>query len=333
MLKGFIHRLHPAFPSLWMTVALLMALTVGAVQGSAAGARSQLITVASGPLGGAYYPVGVGIGEMVKKYVPGLESRVEVTGGTVENPALLQQGDAEIGIANAHIAYFAYHGMKPFPAEFSDLRGLFIGLAPGAAQYVVMADSGIRSIRDLKGKRVAVGPPGNSSFLVFENVLDYFGLSIKDVRPSYISFAEGVSALLDGHVDMAIVQAGIPSPAVQEAFAGTKKIQLMSLTEEERNGFLEQYPYFSGIDITSQYYPQLTATVRTIATSNMVMVTSRMDEETVYQITAAIFDHLDEFYQVHPVARWVTLEDAAKTPIPLHPGAARYFREKGVLEQ
>lgn len=287
----------------------------------------QIITIGAAPMGGTYYPAGLALADIIAKYVPGLEARVEVTGGTMENPMLMQMGELQMGLANADVAYFAHKGISPFKAPFTDIRAMFSGLAPGVVQYAVLADSGIKTIKDLVGKRVAVGPQGNSSGLLFVKVLEFYAMAPSDVTRSYVSFADGVSELLDGHVDMAIVQAGVPAPGLQEAFAGPKKIHIMSFPEKDRDAFLEKHPYYIPYTITKGSYTGLPEDVTTFATQNMVLVHASLTEDTVYAITKAVFEHLPDLYAAHPTLRSVTLNGATKTPIPLHEGAARFFKE------
>ena len=293
----------------------------------------RLLTIGAAPMGGTYYTAGVALAEMFKKFAPGVDARVEVTGGTVENPGLMQMGELDLGLANTDMAYFALNGMPPFKDNMGDLRGLFTGLAPGTVQYVVLDKSGIRTVSDLKGKRCAIGPQGNSSGLLFFKVLAHYGLQPADVTVSYLSFSDGVNAMLDGDVDMAIVQAGLPSPAIREAFAGSRKVNLITFTEDERAAFLKAHPYYIPQTITTADYPELPREILTFGTGNMVMVHKSLPADLVYKLTAAVFDHLDLFYQAHPTHRFVTLEGASQTSIPLHEGAARYFKEKGVLKE
>lgn len=294
-------------------------------------ARSrELLTLGAAPLGGSYYPTAVGLADLIGKYSPA-DIRVEVTGGTVDNPQLMDQGELQLGLANTDMAYFAYNGKPPFPQKLSSLRALFSGLAPGTVQYAVRDSSPIRSIKDLKGKRVAVGPQGNSSGLLFLKVLAFYGLSASDVSLSFLSFSDGVGEMANGHVDMAIVQAGLPSPGLQEVFSGPVKIRILSFPEQDLKDFLREHPYYLPSRITKAHYPQMGQEVTTFATSNMVLVRSSVANDLVYAVTAAVFEHLEDFRAVHPSARSVTLEKASETPIPLHEGAARYFREKGVL--
>ncbi|CAK7004486.1 MAG: hypothetical protein DELT_00175 [Desulfovibrio sp.] len=290
-------------------------------------AKDTLITIGAAPLGGTYYPAGIALAEIIAKYVPGLDARVEVTGGTMENPMLMQMGELQMGLANADVAFFAYKGMPPFKTPFTDIRGLFAGLAPGVVQYAVLADSGIKSIKDLAGKRVAVGPQGNSSGLLFLKVLEFYGMGPETITRSYVSFADGVSELLDGHVDMAIVQAGVPAPGLQEAFAGPARIDIISFPENERDAFLTKHPYYIPYHIPKGSYTGLGKDVTTFATQNMVLVHASLPEKTVYTITKAVFEHLADLHAAHPTLRSVALEGAAKTPIPLHEGAERFFKE------
>lgn len=287
----------------------------------------QLITIGAAPMGGTYYPAGLALADIIARYVPGFDARVEVTGGTMENPTLMQMGELQVGLANADVAYFAYKGMPPFKSPFTDIRALFSGLAPGVVQYAVLADSHIKTIKDLAGKRVAVGPQGNSSGLLFIKMLEFYGMEPSSVTRSYISFADGVSELLDGHVDMAIVQAGVPAPGLQEAFAGPQPIHIISFPEKERDAFLEKYPYYVPYTVPKAAYMGLSEEVTTFATQNMVLVHASLSEDTVYAITKAVFEHLPSLYAAHPTLRSVTINGAAKTSIPLHEGAARFFRE------
>ncbi len=310
-------------------VLLAAAWTTGAAP--SAFCAEKLLTLGAAPLGGTYYPAAIALADIITRHVPETNVRVEVTGGTMENPALMQQGELQLGLANADVAFFAFNGNPPFKKPLADLRALFVGLAPGVVQYAVLEESGIRGIKDLAGKRVAVGPQGNSSGLLFAKMLQFYGVNADDVTRSYVSFADGVSELLDGHVDMAIVQAGLPAPGLQEAFTSGRNIRLISFPESERDAFLREYPYYIPVTIPLNTYPKQREDVITLATQNMVLVHADLDADLVHAIAEAVFEHLSVLHEAHPSMRSVTLENAARSPIPLHPGAARFFREKSVL--
>lgn len=307
------------------------AASVSSSSQPAAPVSKTAVSIATAGMGGAYYPVGVGLSEIFTNYVPEVEARVEVTGGTVENPGLVDLGDAEIGLANKDMAYFAFEGAEPFNQKHENLRGLFNGLAPGVVHYAVLESSGIKTLSDLKGKKVAVGPQGNSTSLFLRKALETLGYFWGDITPSYLSFSEGMQALSDGKVDMAIASAGTPVSAIQELAATGKSFRLLGLEDEFRAKFLEAYPYYMAYTIPKDVY-NLPEDVVTVATQNMVMVNADVSEELVYKMTKAIFENLDILIAASPSASYVTLEDAPNTNIPLHPGAERYFKEVGALK-
>jgi TRAP transporter TAXI family solute receptor len=289
------------------------------------------IAIATAAAGGAYYPVGVGLSEIFTKAIPGMSVSVEVTGGTVENPGLVDIGDCEIGIANSDMAYFAMVGSTPFTKTHENIRGFINGMAPGVVHYAVLESSGIKTIDDLVGKRVAVGPQGNSTSLFLEKVLKLKGYSWNDIIPSYLSFSEGMQALADGKVAMAIASAGPPVSAVQELAATGKKFNLLEFDDEFRKKFLEAYPYYIAYDIPKATYG-LDHDTHTVATQNMLMVNAKLDADLVYQMTKAVFDNFSMLVAASPSAKTITLDIAPSTSIPLHEGAARYYKEMGVLK-
>ena len=288
------------------------------------------IAIATAGTGGAYYPVGVGLSEIFTKAIPGLSVSVEVTGGTVENPGLVDIGDCEIGIANSDMAIFAYEGEPPFDREHRNIRGFVNGMSPGVVHYAVLANSDIHTFEDLKGKRIAVGPQGNSTSLFLEKVLEMVGISWDEIIPSYLSFSEGMQALTDGKVDMAIASAAPPVSAVQELAASGKAFRLMEFDDEFRAAFLEKYPYYIEYVISGDVYG-LPNDTKTVATENILIINADLSEDFVYELTKAVLENLPTLVASAPTADTITLENAPFTSIPLHEGAARYYEEKGVL--
>ena len=326
-----------------MKKALILMLLVAVVLSSAfAGGASEAapakkdeipsqIAIATASAGGAYYPVGVGLSEILKKTFPNMSVSVEVTGGTVENPGLVNLGDCEIGIANSDMAYFALVGETPFESEHPNLKGWINGMAPGVVHYAVLNNSGINTLSDLKGKRIAVGPQGNSTSLFLAKVLGVLGISWDEITPSYLSFADGIQALVDGKVDMAIVSAGPPVSSIIELAASGKAWHLIDFDEEFTAKFLEAYPYYISYTIPANTYNGQTEDVHTTATTNMLMLNANLSEEFVYQMTKAAFENLSDWAAAANSVKTITLENAPNTSIPLHEGAARYYREVGVL--
>lgn len=312
-------------------VACFSVLMANGTDEKKANAWPTQIAIATAGTGGAYYPVGVGLSEVLTKNMENLSVSVEVTGGTVENPGLVNIGSCEIGIANSDMAYFAMEGSEPFTTEHKNLRGFINGMAPGVVHYAVLENSGIKTLEDLVGKRIAVGPSGNSTSLFFDKVLQTMGYQWKDITPSYLSFSEGVQALIDGKVDMAIVSAGPPVAAIKELVASGKKFRLLEFKGDFKAKFLEAYPYYIEYTIPADVYG-LSQDTETVATTNMLMVYSELPEDFVYEITKLAMENLEYLGIAANSMKTVTLENAPLTSIPLHEGAARYYREAGVLK-
>lgn len=292
--------------------------------------KPKIVSVGTAGMGGTYYPVGVGLGKIIESYVEGTKVSVELTGGTMENPVLIAQDKMEFAIANEHLAEFARTGKAPFDTlKEHNVMALASGLNKGYTQYVVSANSKIQSPKDLKGKKIAVGPQGNGSIPVLQHVLEFYGIKWDEIQASYINYSEGMQALADGRVDMALSQAGLPTPAVVELAAGKHKFRILSLPN--RDELLKRYPYVKA-DIPANTYDGQTEMVETIATQNMLIVNSNVDEEFVYEVTKALFENVDEFRAAHGSISSFNIDDAVKTVVPIHPGALKYYKEKGVVK-
>lgn len=294
------------------------------------GNKPKILAIGTAGMGGTYYPVGVGLGNIIEKYIPDVSVSVELTGGTMENPPLVAQDELELAIANEHLALFALEGRAPFDnLKSNNVAALAGGLNKGILHYATMANSGIETPEDLKGKRIAVGPQGNGSIPVIQDVLAFYGIEWNEITPTYLNYSEGMQALIDGTVDCAIAQAGLPTPAIVELAAGNHDYKILNFPNRDK--LLEEYPYYVPADIPAGTYDGQDEDLEVIATQNMFIVNSNLDEELVYEITKALFEHIDELYAAHASAECLTLEVAPKTVVPLHPGAARYYMEQGVL--
>ena len=313
-------------------ILLVGLMTLSGCQTPGGAGTKKAVSIATAAMGGGYYSLGIGISEILKSNIDNLDVTVEVTGGTVENPGLVNSGECDLGIANTDMAYFAPIGEEPFETANSNLAGWFGGAAGGVVHYCVLESSGITTIDDLVGRTIAVGPQGNSTSLFLRKVLEAAGHSWDDITPSYMSFSEGMQALSDGKVDMAIASAYPPVSAVQELAASGKAYRILEFDDEFRAAFLELYPYYSEFVIPANSYDGQPDAVKTLSTENMTIVNKDLDEELVYQMTKAVFENLDTLKASATSAATMTLEGAPATGIELHPGAARYYREMGVLE-
>ena len=308
----------------WIVFLSLLAL-VGFMATWAAAQSKKPMTLATATIGGAYYPVGQAMTSVINKYVTSISLTPEVTNGAVENPRLVGDGNTDFGITNANTAYFAFNGQKPYNKKIENLAALG-NLHPSVFQIVVLAKSKINSVTDLKGKKVAVGPAGGGTLPLLQSVLSEYGMKMDDIKANYLPYTDGFTQLGDGNLDAAIALGGYPTAAVME-IATTQKIRLVVPDQDKFTALLKKYPYYSRIVIPKEVYKQ-EADVPCVGINNIFFTKKSMDEKLVYEITKALYDHLDELGATNATARQIDRKNLSQTPIPLHPGAKRYFDSK-----
>ncbi len=304
-----------------------IALAASLVFGAAASAQD--LSIATGGTGGTYYPYGGGLAELIGKYVDGASATAEVTGASVENMALIAQQETDLAIALADTVYAAVNGtVDPFKSRPVDARAL-ASIYPNAVHIVTLADSGIAGLDDLRGKRVSVGAPGSGTEVNAEQVLTAAGITYDDIDEQRLNFNETADALRDGDIDAGFWSVGPPTSSVLN-LAATRDISIVPLTQEQIDAAIEQEPVFAAYKLRAGLYDGVDEEVQTISIPNVLVVNAAMDDELAYQITKAMFDHTDELIAVHPAANDTTVEFSLNsTPIPMHPGAIRYYEEIG----
>lgn len=291
------------------------------------------IAISTASAGGAWYPIGAGMAEVIRKSLPGIQARVQTTGGGVENVKLVNDGKTEIGITISYLAYNGYHGIDPYKNKMQNIRTLCSGLSTGVMQVVVPANSKIKSLADLKGKKISVGPAGGGALTVLNDIFQEYGFKMSNVTPSYVSYDEGVTMMTDGHIDAAVVYAALPTPAVKTLSTGPNPFRMLDLEENVQKSLLSKYPYYVPIKIPKDMYGT-GSDIRVVGTPNIVIIYSKLSDQLVYNITKAFFEpkNLEIIQTSHPSAKGLTLERAVLAAVPLHPGAEKFYREKGVLK-
>jgi uncharacterized protein len=291
----------------------------------------KLLSIATATVGGSYYPIGVGMADVIKKFVPDSDVSVIVTGGGAENPKLVGSGENDLGLSNSQYIYQAYNGLSGYQ-KYPDLRVLFTSIAPGAIQCAVKADSAIQTWADLKGKKVAVGPSGGGSAPNLTAILDIYGVKFEDIQPSYLGYDDGFTALQNGQVDAAMNTSPLPTASVTTLKASGFKFRLLTMPVDKQQAIIAKYPYYNPLTITKDVYGLDTDAV-VIATTNMAIVNAKVPDQQVYLIVKAIFEHIDVVAASHPSAKSIVLPAAAQgSPIPLAAGAEKYFREVGAIK-
>lgn len=303
-----------------LLVGLICAMALGV---TAPAHAQQELRIGTASLGGAFYPVGQGIANLVTEHAPGLSMVPIVTQGSVENPRLVASGETDVGITNANLLYLAVKGQDPYSEQ---LKIAPLGtLHPSILHIITLAGSSIDTFADLKGKRVAVGPPGGGTMSFMQRLLEAHGMSMSDIKPSFLSYSDGFSQLSDGNVDAALALSGYPASAVMQAQA-TNKLKFVRIEDGKFDQILEKYPYYSKITVPKDVYA-LDKNAEALGVNNVLIAPTSMSNDRAYAITKAVYDHLDEFAAMNANAKQIVAGDARKLAVPLHPGAQRYFDE------
>jgi TRAP transporter TAXI family solute receptor len=309
-------------------LVLLLSFVILVILAPAAWPASQqkkAMTLATASIGGAYYPMGQALSTIINKYVPDISVTPEVTNGAVENPRLVGDGNTDFGITNANTAYFAFNGEKPYTKKIENIAALG-NLHPSVFHFVVLNRSDIKSFADLKGKKVAVGPAGGGTLPILQSILAEYGMKMDDIKANYLPYTDGFTQLGDNNLDAAVALGGYPMAAVMEIGA-TQKIRLIVLEEPRFKDLIAKYPYYSEIIVPRDVYKQ-EKDIPCIGINNIFFTKKSMDSKIVYDVTKAIYDHLDELSAAFDTARQIDRKALSQTPIPLHPGAKKYFDEK-----
>ncbi|APV49844.1 C4-dicarboxylate ABC transporter substrate-binding protein [Betaproteobacteria bacterium GR16-43] len=317
-------------------VAVLAAMiSVGAATVAQAQEKRTRISIGTGGTGGVYYPLGGGIASVLSKHVPGVDATAEVTAGSVANLQLIGGGKSEMGFTMADSAWDAYNGLDKFKDKVP-LRTLVV-FYPNRMHVVTVEGTGINKMTDLKGKRIATGAPVSGTEVMSMRLLEAFGLDPnKDVTRERLSVAESVNAIKDGKIDAFTWVGGVPTPAVTDLAATPgKKLKLVD-HGEGAEGMRKKYgPIYVKNRILANAYPGETRETTNVDVWNLIVVPANADEKLVYEITKTLFEKKDELVKVHKDAAFLEMGNqmTGASPIPFHPGALKYFKEKGLNVQ
>jgi len=296
-------------------------------------AQSKNLSIVTGGTGGVYYPMGGGLANLLTKYVPGWQATAEVTGGSVDNLKLVGAKRADIGFSMADASLDAMRGEDKFKGAAVKHQTLAV-LYPNVMHVVTTQATGINSVADLKGKRVSTGSAGSATEVMAFRVLEAAGLDKdKDIKRERLGAAESTNAVKDGKIDAYFWVGGVPTSAVTDLGATPgMKIKLVDHSDVVAKMNAKYGPLYATGTIPSGTYPGQDKDNAMSSVWNILFVADTMDEATAYNITKTIFEKRDEWAQVHAEAKNVKLESqkASNSPVPFHPGALKYFAEKGI---
>lgn len=300
----------------------------GGDKGAEKKAEKKFVNIATGGTAGTYYPIGGAMAEVLNKAIPGMNASAQSTGASVANINMLKDGSVDLAIIQNDITFYASNGTEMFAGKKVDnLKGIAT-LYPETVQMITLDKTGIKSLADVKGKRVAVGAAGSGTEANARQILAAHGIDYKDIQVQYLSFGEAANALRDGNVDVAFVTAGYPTAAVQD-IASQNKVRVLAVDEAKAKELIAKYPFYTVTKIPKGTYAGFDEEITTVSVMAMLVASNKVDDKLGYDITKALFTNLDKIKAAHSAAKVISKEGAAKgMPIKLNAGADKFFKEK-----
>ena len=315
-------------------IVLTLVAAAGLVAGGAWAQQRIFFGVATGGTGGTYYPLGGMLAQLIsnKASVDGkkISAPAEAAGASVGNAKLLGTKDIESAFVAADILDAAYNGKAQFAnAPLKNLRALG-ALYPETVQLITRADSGINSVKDLKGKSISSGAPGSGQYQLVTDLLKVYGMARSDVKEDSSSFTQAVDKIKDGNLHATLITGGVPVAAVTD-FAQSHALKIIPLAGPEVAALLKEQPYYTQVQLPANSYKGQTAAIPTLAVMAIWATHDGVPENQAYEVTKALYDNIAIMGQVHVQGQNISLSTAtAVAGVPLHPGALRYFKSKGV---
>lgn len=290
------------------------------------------VNVLTGGTSGVYYPLGVTLSQLYGEMIPDSKVQVQATKASAENLNLLQAGRGEIGFSLADSVSDAWKGKADagFPKPLDKLR-VIASVYPNYIQIVALADANVKSLADLKGKRISVGAPRSGTEINARAILKAAGLSYEDfAKVEYLPFGESVELMKNRQIDVTLQSAGLGVAALRDLSAAVK-VNFVPIPVDVVAKVGD--PAYRAVGLPANTYEGQSDEVPTAAINNLLVTHERVSDEVAYQMTKGIFDNLERLGNSHSAGREIKLEHATEgLPIPLHPGAERFYREKGLIK-
>ncbi|WP_291636294.1 TAXI family TRAP transporter solute-binding subunit [Clostridium sp.] len=295
-------------------------------------AEKQFVNIGTGGTAGTYFPLGGAFAEIWNSSIDGINATSQSTGASVANINLLKDKKIEVAIVQNDVAWYTEQGKEMFKdGKYADIRGL-VTLYSEPLQ-IITTDPSIKTIADLKGKRIAVGAIGSGVEANARQIIAAAGLDFeKDIQAKFLSFSEASAGLKDKQVDVAFLTAGIPTAALQDLGA-QNDITVIPVDGAIAEKLMKDYKFFTEFTIPANTYNGQTEDVQTLTVRAMLVVNADLDEDLAYNMVKAIYDNQDRIVAAHNVGKKITKETAlGGMSVTLHPGAAKYFKEEGITE-
>lgn len=298
---------------------------------SAAMAGEVKLILATGGTAGTYYPYGGAMTKIWNSKIPGMNVTAQATGASVENVRLINKDEVELAMVQSDTIDFAFKAQETFKEKLTKMAVVAV-LYPELIHIVVRGDLGIQSFSGLRGKKIGVGAPGSGTEANYRQLLDIYKMSKDDVSAQYLSFAESADQFKDNRIDAFMVTGGVPTSAIMDV-ATQRSIKILPMEDTMLSILTNKYPFLSAAVIPANSYKGVTSDVKTAAVNAVLIAHPKLSDDVVYSLTKALFENQAELASAHAKGKVLSLQGAVVgVSIPFHPGAAKYYKEKGVLK-
>lgn len=297
--------------------------------------KTKQVTIVTGSTGGTYYPVGTFFATLWndKMKDKNINTAAQSSGGSVENLNMLKSGEADLAIAMTNITYFAYKGMERFQDKADNKVRFVTGLWPDVTQFVVTESSGIKDIKGFKGKKLSVGAAGSGTEYSTRMILKVLaGLSFEDIKKEHLGYFESSGAMQNGQLDGMNAEGGVPTSAVAEIFASRTPVRILEFSDSDFEKLKKEVPFYLQYTIPAGTYTNQSKDVKTLGVKSALIASSDLDPDLVYNMVKNIYENIGTVKTGHKALEYLTLERSLEglPPVPLHAGAVKYFKEKGL---
>jgi len=313
-------------------VAIVLTLCVAMLGlASAAMAGEAKLILATGGTAGTYYPYGGAMSKIWNSKIPGMNVTAQATGASVENVRLMNKDEVELALVQSDTIDFAFKAQETFKEKLTKMAVVAV-LYPELIHIVVRGDLDIKSFSGLRGKKIGVGAPGSGTEANYRQLLDIHRMAKEDVSAQYLSFAESADQFKDNRIDAFMVTGGVPTSAIMDV-ATQRSIKILPIEDTMLSILTNKYPFLSAAVIPANSYKGVTTEVKTAAVNAVLIAHPKLSDDVVYSLTKALFENQAELASAHAKGKVLSLQGAVVgVSIPFHPGAAKYFKEKGVLK-
>jgi len=310
---------------------VVLALCVAMIGLASAAMAGEKLILATGGTAGTYYPYGGAMTKIWNSKIPGMNVTAQATGASVENVRLMNKDEVELALVQSDTIDFAFNAKEAFKEKLTKMAVVAV-LYPELIHIVVRGELDINSFSGLRGKKIGVGAPGSGTEANFRQLMDIHRMGKDDVSTQYLSFAESADQFKDRRIDAFMVTGGVPTSAIMDV-ATQREIKILPIEDTMLSILTAKYPFLSSAVIPANSYKGVTKDVKTAAVNAVLIAHPKLSTDVVYSLTKALFENQAELAAAHAKGKVLSLQGAATgVSIPFHPGAAKYYKEKGVLK-